>query len=298
MVPARKREWVIAVDAGHGGEDPGAIGRQYRTREKDVTLAVARELARQIDQEPGMRAVLIREGDYLVNLNRRWARAKHNDANLFISIHADAMPHRKLAYGSSVYAISDKGSTNALAAALVDQDNYSYLIGGVTLSDKEPYVKRTLMDLSREKKIEYSLMLGEDVLAELRQLGRVHSPRVAQAAFAVLKSVEIPSILVETAFITTPEEEKKLRDSGYQRQLASAILKGVKRYLEREERFAPPPSSAAAERFHIVHAGESLASIARQHNISVDALRFMNELASEELPVGLRLRLPSEGSGG
>ena len=300
--PPRKREWVIAIDAGHGGEDPGAIGRQLRTREKDVTLAIARELARQLAQEPRMTPVLVREGDYFVALKTRWKLAKHNQADIFVSIHADSMPGRKLAYGSSVYALSERGATNALAAAIADQNNYSDLVGGVSLSDKEPFVKRTIMDLVMEKKMEYSMSLGEHILSELRHVGRVHSPRVSQAGFAVFKSVEIPSVLVETAFISTPEEERKLRDAAYQRQLATAILKGVKRYLAEEERVTPLPQQLVADvdapREHVVRMGETLASIAQLYKVHVEVLRFLNNLPSNDVAIGLRLRLPIESDGG
>lgn len=294
VVMPKRREWVIAIDAGHGGEDPGAIGRQYRTREKDVTLAIALALARLVRDEPGMRPVLIRDGDYYVPLGRRFQRARQHRADVFVSIHADSMPGKKIAYGSSVYALSERGATHALARALADNENYADLVGGVSLNDKTSDVKRTLLDLSQEKTIEHSLQLGEDVLSELGQIGKIHSGRVAQANFAVLKSPDIPSVLVETAFISTPTEEKKLRDAQYQSQLASAVLKGLKRYLVRNSRFemAPPAPEAPTARVHIVKNGETLNSIAKQYNVHIEVLRFINNLSDNRVSPGLRLRLP------
>lgn len=292
--PMAKRDWVVAIDAGHGGEDPGAMGRQYRTREKDVTLAVAKELARLVGREPGMRPVLIRDGDYFVNLRQRQLRAKKNKADVFVSIHADALPGRRVAYGSSVYALSLRGATHTLAASLADQANYSELVGGVDLSDKPDDVRRTLLDLSTEKVIEHSLQLGEDVIGELGRIGRVHMSQVAQANFAVLRAPDVPSVLVETAFISTPAEEKRLRDPAYQHQLASAILKGVKKFLERNGHAVPPPSLVAdSSREHVVKAGDTLKSIARQYKVSVEVLRFLNELTVDEPPIGARIRIPS-----
>ncbi len=302
-VPLRKREWVVAIDAGHGGEDPGAMGRQQRTREKDVTLAIARELARLVAQEPGMKPLLTRDGDYFVDLEQRAKRAKRHHADVFVSIHADAMPGRKLAYGSSVFALSEKGSTNALARALADQENKSDLIGGVDLPNMPLDVQKTFIDLSLDKKIEHSLLLGEDILAELAQIGRVHTRQVSQAGFMVLKSkysVQIPSVLVETAFISTPEEEKKLRDATYQRQLAAAILKGLKRHFAREGRSMPMPQQLVSDtpREHVVQAGDTLGSIARRYNINLEALRFLNDLSGNDVPIGFRLRLPGDARGG
>lgn len=293
--PTRAREWVIAIDAGHGGEDPGAMGRQYRTREKDVTLAVSRELARMVKQEPGMRPVLIRDGDYFVELRQRKLRAKKHNADIFVSIHADALPGRRVAYGSSVYALSERGATHAFAQALADNENYSDLVGGVSLNDKPDDVKRTLLDLSQEKTVEHSLQLGDDVLSELGRMGRVHFSRVAQANFAVLRAPDVPSVLIETAFISTPAEEKNLRDPGYQQRLASAILKGIKKFLARNGNApqALPSVVAGGPTEHVVKIGDTLASIARQYNVSADVLRFLNELTSDELPIGLRLRLPT-----
>ncbi|MBI3898560.1 MAG: N-acetylmuramoyl-L-alanine amidase [Gammaproteobacteria bacterium] len=223
---------IVAIDAGHGGEDPGALGRRYRTREKDVTLAIAREVARRINQAPGMRAVLIRDGDYYVGLRERFTKARKHQADLFISIHADAVPGRA-ARGSSVYALSEKGATSAMAKYLADGENASDLIGGVSLNDKDEILAKVLLDLSHTKTIQDSLVFASDMLGELHRVGPLHGTRVRQAGFAVLKAPDIPSVLIETAFISNPTEEKKLRSSSFQQEMADGIYKGVKRFLAR-----------------------------------------------------------------
>jgi len=298
LAPAAPREFVVAIDAGHGGEDPGAIGRRYRTREKDVTLSIARELAKLVNNTSGMRAVLIRDGDYYVGLRQRFEKARRARADVFVSIHADAVPSRR-AYGSSVYALSEKGASNAMARQLADKENASDLIGGVSLNDKDDMLAQVLLDLSHNKTMQDSLSLGEDILVELRRVGPVHLRSVAQAGFAVLKSPDIASVLVETAFISNPSEEKKLRTHSFQQRLAGSILRGVKSHLARRPA-APTVSvqavSATTNRpvEHVVQKGETLVSIARQYNIHVDALRFVNNKWDANLPVGLRLRIPPQ----
>lgn len=299
--PAGPRTIVIAIDAGHGGEDPGALGRRYRTREKDVTLAVARELARLVAQTPNMKALLIRDGDYYVGLRSRFQKARKNRADVFVSIHADAVPGKQ-ARGSSVYALSERGATNAMARHLADRENAADLIGGVSLGDKDSVLARVLLDMSHSKTIEHSLLLGEDILGEIKHVGRLHQRRVLQAGFAVLKSPDIPSVLVETAFISNPDEEKKLRTPAFQRGLAQGILAGVKRFVARQAPSAPPAKPTTVEarvrpQEHIVQQGETLASIARLYNLHVEALRFLNSLSETEPPVGTRLRLPPEKGG-
>lgn len=300
--PPEKREIVIAIDAGHGGEDPGAIGRRYRTREKDVTLGVARELARLVAATPGMRPVLTRDGDYYVPLERRFQKARKNNVDLFLSIHADSLPGRRTAYGSSVFALSTRGATHALARAVADRENYSDLIGGVSLNDKPDDVRKTLLDLQQDKSIEYSLLLGNDMLAELRRVGPVHLSRVTQAGFAVLKAVDVPSVLIETAFLSNPNEELKLRSPEFQRRMAEAILAGAKRYLARSGSTVPVPDAVrplvvqnpgAGSREHVVRPGETLAAIARQYNVHVEAIRFLNGLDFNDPPAGARLRIPA-----
>jgi N-acetylmuramoyl-L-alanine amidase len=291
---------VIAIDAGHGGEDPGALGRRYRTREKDVTLAIARELAQLIDRAPGMRAVLIRDGDYYVGLRQRFQKARKQRADIFISIHADAVPGRQ-ARGSSVYALSERGASSAMAKFLADRENASDLIGGVSLNDKDSVLARVLLDMSHSKTIEHSLLLGEDILADLKRVGHVHLARVQQAGFAVLKSPDIPSVLVETAFISNPDEEKKLRTPAFQRNLAQGIFGGIQRFVSRRAPLpTPKPAtvlSGATPREHVVRPGETLVTIARRYNLHVDALRFFNNLTEAEPKAGTRLRLPPEAGG-
>jgi N-acetylmuramoyl-L-alanine amidase len=227
--PVKDRLVIVAIDAGHGGEDPGARGR-HGTREKDVTLAIARRLKTAIDKEPDMRAVLVRDGDYFIPLAQRVGKARRVKADVFVSIHADAWV-RPDAKGSSVFALSERGATSAAARMLAARENESDLIGGVNLGVRDPVLARTLLDLSQTATINDSLKLARHVLSELGDVGDLHKHAVEQAGFAVLKAPDVPSILVETAFISNPEEEKRLKDTAYQEKLANAILGGIKRYL-------------------------------------------------------------------
>jgi N-acetylmuramoyl-L-alanine amidase len=224
-----KRLLIIAVDAGHGGEDPGARGHRG-TREKDVTLAIARRLKARIDRERNMRAVLIRDGDYYIPLHMRVEKARRINADLFVSVHADAFI-KPDARGSSVFALSERGATSVAARWLAKRENDADLIGGVNLDVQDPYLKRTLLDLSQTATINDSLKLAKSVLSELREINTLHKAHVEQAGFAVLKAPDIPSILVETAFISNPQEERRLRDPAYQNKMAAAILSGIKRYF-------------------------------------------------------------------
>ncbi|HEX4331845.1 MAG TPA: N-acetylmuramoyl-L-alanine amidase [Usitatibacter sp.] len=228
-LPKTDRLVIVAVDAGHGGEDSGARGKRG-TREKDVTLAIARRLKLLIDQQSNMRAVLVRDGDYFVPLAQRVVKSRRVQADLFVSIHADAWV-RPDARGSSVFALSERGATSTAARMLAQRENQSDLIGGVNLGVKDPILARTLLDLSQTATISDSLKLGKAVLSELGDLNTLHRNSVEQAGFAVLKAPDVPSILVETAFISNPEEEKRLKDGAYQDKMAAAILGGIKRYL-------------------------------------------------------------------
>jgi N-acetylmuramoyl-L-alanine amidase len=225
----RARTLIIAIDAGHGGEDPGAHGKQG-SLEKNVTLAIARRLARLIDNTPNMRSVLIRDGDYFIPLGGRVVKARKARADLFVSIHADAFI-KPDAHGSSVFALSEHGATSSAARWLAKKENDADLIGGVNIAVKDPYLARTLLDLSQTATITDSLRLAKQVLGELNDINDLHSGHVEQAGFAVLKSPDIPSILVETAFISNPGEEVRLNDEDYQTQLANAVLSGIKRYF-------------------------------------------------------------------
>lgn len=222
---------TVAIDAGHGGEDPGAIGARG-TREKDVTLAIARRLKDHIDRIDNMRAVLIRDGDYFLPLHERVQRARRHQADLFVSVHADAFL-KPTARGSSVFALSERGATSAAAKWLARKENEADLIGGVNIDVKDAYLRQTLFDLAQTATIADSIKLGRAVLDELGGVNTLHKPHVEQAGFAVLKAPDIPSILVETAFISNPEEEKKLNDDDYQDRMAAALASGIKRYFEK-----------------------------------------------------------------
>ncbi|MBI3901782.1 MAG: N-acetylmuramoyl-L-alanine amidase [Nitrosomonadales bacterium] len=232
------RTLVIAIDAGHGGEDPGAHGRGG-TYEKNVTLAIARKLKELMDDMPGMRGVLIRNGDYFIPLGGRVVKARQVHADLFVSIHADAFI-KPDASGSSVFALSEHGATSAAARWLAKNENEADLIGGVNIAVKDPYLARTLLDLSQTATINDSLKLGKYVLGELGGMNNLHRGFVEQAGFAVLKSPDIPSILVETAFISNPAEEQRLNDAEYQEKLARAILGGIKHYFAQNPALSKP----------------------------------------------------------
>ncbi|MDD2722160.1 MAG: N-acetylmuramoyl-L-alanine amidase [Gallionella sp.] len=225
----RARTLIIAIDAGHGGEDPGARGRNG-SHEKDITLAVARKLCALVNATPNMRGVLIRDGDYFIPLGTRTVKARQAKADLFVSIHADAFI-KPDAHGSSVFALSEHGATSTAARWLAKKENDADLIGGVNIAVKDPYLARTLLDLSQTATINDSLRLAKHVLQELDVINDLHSGHVEQAGFAVLKSPDIPSILVETAFISNPAEERRLNDENYQTRLATSVLNGINRYF-------------------------------------------------------------------
>ncbi len=233
--PADARDLVIAIDAGHGGEDPGAIGKNG-TREKDVVLAIARELAAKINGEPGMKAVLTRGGDYFVPLRDRMRRARAQQADLFVSIHADSIRDRSID-GSSVYILSPRGATDEASRWLAERENASDLIGGVSLDDKDDVLASVLLDLSQSASLSASQVAAERVLHQLNLAGEVRKHEVQQARFMVLKSPDVPSMLVETAYISNPQEEMRLRTQVQQAKLAAAIQRGVHDYF-----YANPPA--------------------------------------------------------
>jgi N-acetylmuramoyl-L-alanine amidase len=236
-VPQYARLITVAIDAGHGGEDPGARGANG-SHEKDITLALAKKLKQKIDAQENMRAVLIRDGDYFVPLAQRVTKARAVKADLFLSIHADAFikPHAR---GSSVFALSENGATSVAARWLAKKENDADLVGGINIDVKDPFLKRTLIDLSQTATINDSLKLGHSVLNEIGSINTLHKSYVEQAGFAVLKAPDIPSILIETAFISNPEEEKRLNDSGYQDKLVDAIVDGVLKYFDKHPLTAP-----------------------------------------------------------
>jgi N-acetylmuramoyl-L-alanine amidase len=294
-----QRDIVIAVDAGHGGEDPGAIGKGG-TREKTVALAIARKLADRINAEPGMKAVLTRTGDYFVKFRDRTGRAREAQADLFVSVHADAFMDRSVR-GSSVYVLSTRRASSEAARWLADRENAADLIGGVSLHDKSDVLQSVLLDLSQNATISASRDAAARVLAELDQVGRLKKSEVQHASLIVLTSPDVPSMLVETAFISNPDEERKLKDSAHQERLAGAIHAGIRRYFYDN----PPPGSrvavlAARERGqalrHVVSPGETLGEVAGRYAVSIDDLRRRNHLASETVATGTILEIPLAGT--
>lgn len=299
-VPSGKRDIVVAIDAGHGGEDPGASGSRGQ-HEKDIVLQIARELQRQINTERGYRAELTRTGDYFIPLRKRTEIARKKGADLFISIHADAAPS-KAAFGASVFALSDRGATSETARWLADTENRSDLIGGagnVSLDDKDRMLAGVLLDLSMTATLSSSLDVGQKVLGNMGRITPLHKRRVEQAGFMVLKSPDIPSILVETGFISNANEAAKLATTSHQQALARSIHTGVRQYFQQ----SPPPGTyiawlrdsgkiAQGPREHTVRPGETLAMIAVRYQVSVASLRTTNSLKSDELKVGQHLDIP------
>ncbi|MBP5072724.1 N-acetylmuramoyl-L-alanine amidase [Pseudomonas chlororaphis] len=298
--PAGKRDIVVVIDAGHGGEDPGASGSRGQ-HEKDVVLAIARELQRQINGLKGFRAELTRTGDYFIPLRGRTEIARKKGADLFVSIHADAAPS-SAAFGASVFALSDRGATSETARWLADSENRSDLIGGagnVSLDDKDRMLAGVLLDLSMTASLTSSLNVGQKVLSNIGRVTPLHKQRVEQAGFMVLKSPDIPSILVETGFISNANEASKLATTSHQQALARSISSGVRQFFQQN----PPPGTyiawlrdsgkiAQGPRDHRVSPGETLAMIAVRYQVSAATLRSANNLSSDELKIGQTLTIP------
>jgi N-acetylmuramoyl-L-alanine amidase len=288
---AKDRNVVVAIDAGHGGEDPGAMGKN-RTREKDVVLAIAKELKKTIDAQPGMTAVLTRTGDYYIPLRDRFEKARKYRADLFVSIHADAFKNREVS-GSSVFVLSSKGASSEYARRLAASENSSDLVGGVTLSDKDDMLASVLLDLSQSATMEASHSVAESVFGSMRMLGKTHKNSVEHANFMVLKSPDVPSILVETAFISNPSEEKRLKDPAWQRKTARAITDGIQNYFY----MSPPPGTwIAANRQPVRHqvvSGDTLGEIANRYRVSLYSLRRANQLKTDNIRVGSELLIPT-----
>ncbi len=228
----KKEQFVIAIDPGHGGKDPGAVGRKG-TKEKDITLAVARKLKKMINSTSGYKAVLTRESDKFVVLRHRVEKARKNQADLFVSIHADAFKSPKVE-GASVYALSLNGASSEAARWIAHKENSSDLIGGISLDDKDDLIASVLLDLSQTATIQDSLELGSDVLKNLGKVGKLNKKSVQQAGFAVLKAPDMPSILIETAFISNPKEERRLKSPKHQHKIAKAILSGIKNHMKNQ----------------------------------------------------------------
>lgn len=294
---AAQRDVVVAIDAGHGGEDPGAIG-PGRLREKDVVYQIAKRLQKKFAGKKGYRVKMIRDGDYYVGLAKRRTLARVAQADFFVSIHADAFTDPR-ANGSSVYALSQRGATSATARILAKSENQADLVGGVSLSDRDQVLAGVLTDLAMTATLDTSLNVGGQILGEMGQISRLHSKRVEQAAFAVLKSPDIPSLLVETGFISNPKEARKLKSSRYQEQMAQAIFEGIDRYF----RDSPPPDTyfaalkrgdvqAPLARTYVIARGDTLSGIAQRHNVSVSDIKQHNGLAGSQIRIGQKIQIP------
>ena len=286
----RSKNVVIAIDAGHGGEDPGARGPSG-VLEKKITLEIAKRLTRLINKEYGMKAVLIRQGDYFMRLRKRINKARQHRADLFVSIHADSFKDPSVR-GSSVYILSNRGASSEAARWLAERENASDLVGGVKLDDKDDVLASVLLDLSQTASLEASIGVADRVLKSLKQLGKVHKKSVQSAGFAVLKSPDIPSILIETAYISNPAEERKLLNTNHQKKLAKAILLGLKGYFATNAPEGTLLASSTVKK-HIILPGETLSSIARRYNVNMSALRASNQLQNDRLKPGQVLSIPT-----
>jgi N-acetylmuramoyl-L-alanine amidase len=290
------RDVVIAIDAGHGGYDPGALGR--RSKEKDIVLSISKELARRVNAEPGMSAVLIRNRDVFVEHRDRIAIAKKNKADLFISIHADAFDDSR-ANGASVFALNIKGANDEAAMQLkrAGKGKVPVSVGGVSLHDKEEVLATVLFDLAQKAFLSASLDVGAKVSREMSRVAKMHSKEVKQKSLMVLKAADMPSILVETGFISNSAEEKKLRDSKHQARLASAVLAGVRSYF-----YTNPPSDTqiamdmrrkpSSQVRHVISSGDTISEIAQRYNVSPAAIRRANKLSTDNIRIGQTLNIP------
>ena len=294
-VAPRGRDILIAIDAGHGGEDPGAIGPR-RVREKDVVLAIAKELQAAIDRREGYRAMMVRKGDYFIPLRQRRDIARAAGADLFVSIHADAFTHSR-ARGGSVYALSPRGATSVSAAFLAQRENGADLIGGVNLGEKDDVLASVLTDLSMTATLDASIGAGNRVLGSMGRIAHLHKRQVEQAGFAVLKSPDMPSILVETGFISNPGEAERLATRSYQRNMARAIVEGIGAWFQS----APPPGTLVAARArggakpgeYVIARGDTLSGIAERYRVSVDSIVRTNGLGgSGGIQAGQRIVIP------
>lgn len=291
-VVAGERDILIAIDAGHGGKDPGAIG-PTGAREKDIVLAVARELKKVIDAERGLSAMLTRDTDVYLPHAQRYQLAREAEADLFVSIHADAFT-RPNARGSSVFVMSTRGASSEAARWLAERENAADLVGGVTLNDKDSLLATVLLDLSQGATLEASNAVAENVLRSMARVGNVHKTEVQRANFMVLRSPDVPSLLVETGFISNPTEESNLKNAQHRRRLAVAIRDGIKDYFS----FAPPHGTWYAanvkpsELHHTVSRGETLSVIARRHGVTVQSIRAANGLPNDSINAGRVLRIP------
>jgi N-acetylmuramoyl-L-alanine amidase len=286
---SKKRDVIIAIDAGHGGKDPGATGRGG-TREKTINLQIAKRLEASINQQRGMKAVLVRKNDRYMRLRDRIHKARDAHADMMISLHADSFPDPR-ARGSSIYALSVDGASSETARLLADKENAADLLfGDMEFAVEDKMVKEVLFDLSLTGTIESSLDIGSEILSQIKTVNRVHKKKVQQAGFAVLKAPNIPSVLIETAFLSNPREEKNLRSPAHQKKVANAITRGVSKYFSRK---APPGTwLAAAESEYIANEGEQLSFIAKSNNVDEEDLRARNALFAENLRAGQVIKIP------
>lgn len=295
QVQKNQRDIIIAIDAGHGGEDPGAIGHR-KNYEKHVVLSIARKLAQRFKAEKGFKPYLVRNGDYYIGLRKRTKLAREAKSDLFISIHADAFKNKQ-AHGSSVFTLSERGGTSEAARWLADKENSADLAGGVSLDDKNDMLAGVLLDLSMDAKHGASLKVGKRILNSMGRISHLHKSQVEQAGFMVLKSPDIPSVLIETGFISNPKEAKKLASNAYQQKMADRIFYGIKNYFEN----TPPPGSFLAYKknkarkvtTYVIEKGDTLSAIAARTGTSIKQLRTINGLRSSGINVGQVIKIPA-----
>lgn len=287
-----RRDIIVAIDAGHGGEDPGASGPN-KIREKDVVLKIAQKLEARLNETSGFKPVLVRSGDYYVSLKGRRDLARKYEADFFVSIHADAF-RQPSASGASVYALSTKGATSTAAQYLADRENAADLVGGVRLADKDDMLAGVLTDLSMTATLDTSLSVGSGVLSQIDSMAKLHKRKVEQAGFAVLKSPDIPSILVETGFISNPTEAQRLASSAYQDKMARAIQRGIEGYFSSH----PPAGTLLAwqrsqgTREYTIARGDTLSGIAQRFRVSLKSLKSSNGISGDTIRVGQILQIP------
>ena len=293
VATSARRDIIIAIDAGHGGEDPGASG-PGGLREKAVVLGIAKRVKKLFDKEPGFKPVLLRTGDYYVGLRKRRELARESQADILVSIHADAFESPK-AKGTSVYALSQRGASSTFARFLAQRENAADLVGGVSLNDKDDLLAQVLYDMSMSHTLDASLGVGGRVLGQMDSFSKLHRKQVEQAAFAVLKSPDIPSILVETGFISNPQEARLLRTAEYQQKMAVAIHHGIQSWFLEH----PPADTLIAwqrqsgGREYVISRGDTLSEIAQRFNVTVASLRARNSLPSNNIRIGQKLIIPA-----
>lgn len=291
---SKARDIIIAIDAGHGGEDPGAIGPR-RTYEKHVVLKIAKELEQLLKQAPGFTPFMVRTGDYYIAHRERTQKARDANADFFVSIHADAFKHPS-ASGSSVFVLSERGATSETARWLADKENEADLIGGVSLEGREDHLAMTLLDLSMTAQRESSVQIGSKILSHMKRVSKLHKRQVEEANFLVLKAPDMPALLVETGFISNPGEEKKLRSAGYRKKMAQAVFNGIQDYFQRH----PPRGTLMAARqagqntflTYTIRRGDTLSGIAVKNGVAIADLRRANDLKDDQIRIGQTLRIP------